>query len=58
MFERFVQLPRPAGTPVSGSGLGLAICRGIVRRHGGEVVVVNRPDRSGLGVTVELPAEE
>lgn len=57
MFERFVQLPRPAGSPAGGSGLGLAICRGIARRHGGEVTAVNRPDRKGLCVTVELPAE-
>jgi signal transduction histidine kinase len=57
MFERFVQLPRPAGSPVTGSGLGLAICRGIARRHGGEVSAANRTDRAGLCVTVELPAE-
>jgi signal transduction histidine kinase len=57
LFERFVQLPRPAGATVTGSGLGLAICRGIARRHGGEVTAANRSDRSGLCVTVELPAE-
>ncbi len=57
LFERFVQLPRPAGAQPGGSGLGLAICRGIARRHGGEVVAANRTDRAGLLVTVELPAE-
>lgn len=57
IFERFVQLPRPPGSPTGGSGLGLAICRGIARRHGGDVVAANRNDRKGLSVTVELPAE-
>jgi signal transduction histidine kinase len=56
MFERFVQLPRPPGAPPGGSGLGLAICRGIARLHGGNVTAVNRTDRPGLVVTVELPA--
>lgn len=57
VFERFVQLPRPGATAGGGHGLGLAICRGIARRHGGEVRARNRPDRPGLVLVIELPCD-
>ncbi|MBX3749331.1 MAG: HAMP domain-containing protein [Opitutaceae bacterium] len=52
VFERFVRHEPTAG---GGHGLGLAICRSIVELHGGTIRAENRPDRSGLGVTVDLP---
>lgn len=56
IFERFVQLggARAAG---DGAGLGLAIARSIVQRHDGCIRAVNRTDRSGLRIELELPAE-
>ena len=56
IFERFVQVRRTDGPPAIGHGLGLAICRSIARLHGGEVSAANRTDRSGLCLTVDLPA--
>jgi signal transduction histidine kinase len=56
IFERFVQVRRVDGPPATGHGLGLAICRSIARLHGGEVTATNRLDRSGLCLTVDLPA--
>ena len=58
MFERFIQLPGKVGAEVEGGGhgLGLAISRGIARLHGGDIRAANRSDRSGLVMTVELPA--
>jgi K+-sensing histidine kinase KdpD len=43
---------KPAGV---GTGLGLSIFYGIVRQHGGEVSVENRPG-DGAVFTVELPS--
>ncbi len=42
---------KPAG---DGTGLGLAIVHGIVRAHGGQVLVRNRPE-GGASFTFELP---
>ena len=38
-----------------GVGLGLPIARNILRAHGGDVVLANRP-MSGLKATLTLPA--
>lgn len=60
VFERFTRLqPDRARGPVtvlrrSGTGLGLAIVRGVVRRHGGSVVV-DRSDLGGAALIVRLP---
>ncbi|MBP1859868.1 sensor histidine kinase [Rhizobium herbae] len=40
---------------VDGSGLGLAIALTVARAFGGTMTVCNRPDRSGLVVTISLP---
>ena len=55
IFERFSQFGLADG-PLRGSGLGLAISRSIVVLHGGTITAANRQDRSGLLVTVSLPA--
>jgi two-component system heavy metal sensor histidine kinase CusS len=56
IFERFVQVRRIDGPAATGHGLGLAICRSIARLHGGDVHAANRTDRSGMCLTVDLPA--
>jgi signal transduction histidine kinase len=54
LFERFVRW-RPAGyEDVPGSGLGLFICRGIVREHGGDVVLEDGA-RGGTILRISLP---
>ena len=55
IFDRFTQFG-PAAQSGQGSGLGLAISRSIVVLHGGIITAQNRTDRSGLRVTVSLPA--
>lgn len=54
VFERFVQFGPPERR-ARGSGLGLAISRSIVALHAGSITAENRPDRSGLRLTVSLP---
>jgi signal transduction histidine kinase len=55
MFEPFVRGEASRSLETGGAGLGLSIARSIVRAHGGEVTLANRPD-GGLGATVVLPA--
>jgi two-component system sensor histidine kinase KdpD len=55
IFEKFFQSgPRRAERP--GTGLGLSIARGLVEAMGGAVQADNRAGRSGLVVTLILPA--
>ncbi len=56
VFERFTQFGSPEHR-AKGSGLGLAISRSIVALHGGTIRAHNRTDRTGLRVTVSLPAQ-
>jgi len=54
IFEPFVRLETSRSTETGGSGLGMSIARDIIRRHGGDVTLVNMED-GGLRVTVTLP---
>lgn len=55
VFERFYRLPE---STAGGTGLGLSIVRGLVEAHRGEVVVVNRSDRSGCIFRLTFPKVE
>ena len=57
VFEPFVRLEASRSRDSGGSGLGLAIARGIVRGHGGDIVLANRAE-GGLRATVVLPGAE
>lgn len=54
VFEPFVRLENSRSRETGGVGLGLAIARSIIRRHGGDITLANRPG-GGLRVTVHLP---
>jgi signal transduction histidine kinase len=56
VFEPFVRLEASRSRETGGVGLGMAIARSIVRRHGGDIALENRPER-GLRVTVRLPKD-
>ncbi|MEK0083724.1 ATP-binding protein [Benzoatithermus flavus] len=55
VFEPFVRLEGSRSRETGGIGLGLAIARSIVRGHGGDIRLENRPE-GGLRVTIALPA--
>jgi signal transduction histidine kinase len=52
VFERFYRAP---GSEGSGSGLGLATVAALVQQLGGQVVLENRVDHTGLVAIVTLP---
>jgi signal transduction histidine kinase len=54
VFEPFVRLETSRSRETGGVGLGLAIARSVVRAHGGELRLVNRPG-GGLLATITLP---
>jgi signal transduction histidine kinase len=56
IFEPFVRLETSRSRDTGGVGLGMAIARSIVRRHGGDITLANRPD-GGLRVIVRLPKD-
>ena len=53
VFERFF---RAAALDVDGSGLGLSIVEAIAKRHGLQVEIANRTDRTGILARVSGPA--
>ena len=57
VFEPFVRLEASRSRDTGGSGLGLAIARSIVRSHGGDIHLENRPE-GGVRATVVLPGDE
>jgi len=54
VFDPFFRLEESRSRDTGGTGLGLTISRTIVRAHGGDVRLENRPD-GGLAATVTLP---
>ncbi len=56
VFSPFVRLDELRGQETGGIGLGLAIARSIVRGHGGDILLKNRP-QGGLAATIQLPVK-
>jgi signal transduction histidine kinase len=56
VFEPFVRLETSRSLETGSVGLGMAIARSIVRQHGGDITLANRPE-GGLRTTVWLPRE-
>jgi signal transduction histidine kinase len=54
VFAPFVRLEESRSQETGGIGLGMAIARSIVRGHGGDITLANRPE-GGLRVTLHLP---
>jgi signal transduction histidine kinase len=54
VFAPFVRLESSRNRATGGVGLGLAIARSILRAHGGDAHLANRPE-GGLRVTIRLP---
>lgn len=55
VFEPFRRGERSRSRETGGTGLGLAIARNILRAHGGEIALANRPE-GGLRAIVTIPA--
>ena len=54
MFDPFHRLEGSRNRETGGTGLGLPIARNILRAHGGDVVLSNRP-LGGIRAAVSLP---
>jgi len=54
VFEPFARGEASRSLETGGIGLGLSIVRTVVRAHGGEVKLLNRPN-GGLAAEVRLP---
>jgi hypothetical protein len=54
VFEPFHRLEESRNRETGGVGLGLPIARNMLRAHGGDVVLKNRPE-GGLKAIVTLP---
>ena len=54
VFRPFYRLEASRNRESGGAGLGLAIARSVVRGHGGDIVLKNRPE-GGLRATISLP---
>jgi len=57
VFAPFTRLESSRNRRSGGIGLGLAVARTVVRAHGGDIALANRPE-GGLRATVTLPQEE
>jgi signal transduction histidine kinase len=54
VFRPFYRLEASRNRESGGAGLGLAIARSVVRSHGGDIGLENRPE-GGLRATISLP---
>ncbi|WP_009958686.1 ATP-binding protein [Verrucomicrobium spinosum] len=54
VFNPFVRLESSRNRGTGGVGLGLSIARTIIRSHGGDITLANRPG-GGLRANIELP---
>lgn len=54
VFAPFVRLEASRSRATGGVGLGLAVARTIARSHGGDIVLLNRPE-GGLRAVMRLP---
>ena len=55
VFEPFYRVEASRNRETGGTGLGLPIARDIVRAHGGDVTLANRPE-GGLLARATVPA--
>ena len=56
VFGPFVRLEESRSRETGGIGIGMAIARSIVRAHGGDIALANRPE-GGLRASVRLPKD-
>jgi len=56
VFGPFVRLEESRSRQTGGIGIGMAIARSILRAHGGDISLANRPE-GGLRATVYLPKD-
>lgn len=54
VFAPFFRVEGSRSKETGGTGLGLSVARGILRGHGGDITIANRPG-GGLRVTASLP---
>ena len=54
VFEPFYRVESSRNRETGGTGLGLPIARDIVRAHGGDIALSNRPN-GGLAARITLP---
>ncbi len=54
VFKPFVRLEESRSRETGGTGLGLTVARSVVRAHGGDITLRNRPE-GGLRVEARLP---
>ena len=57
VFRPFCRLEASRSRDTGGTGLGLSVANDVIRAHGGEIRLSNRPE-GGLRVTVVLPMEQ
>jgi signal transduction histidine kinase len=57
VFDPFYRIESSRSRETGGVGLGLSVVRSVVRGHGGDIILANRPD-GGLRATVVLPTTD
>ncbi len=58
IFESFYRVESGLSRTAAGAGLGLAICQGIVRAHGGDIWLEDRPRGTCIAFSIPLTTEE